>query len=95
MDDSNMPPPDTTISAFAQFGLAGLVILALFYLVFTHLNGMKALHDSFIAQIQKQSELHASERKQWYEVTERNNEVIRVFTSKLEQILSVQFEGRK
>lgn len=59
-----MPTPDSTISAFAQFGLAGLVILALFYLIFTFLSSMKTLSDSFISQIQKQSELHAVERKQ-------------------------------
>lgn len=90
-----MPTPDTTISAFAQFGLAGLVILALFYLIFKFLSGVKELHDSFIAQIQKQSELHASERKQWLEVSEKTSEVIRIFSVKLEQILSAQFEGRK
>lgn len=89
-----MPTPDTTISAFAQFGLAGLVILALFYLVFTFLSGIKTLNDSFVAQIQKQSELHAAERKQWLEVSEKTSEVIRVFSAKLEQILSVQFEAK-
>jgi len=90
-----MPTPDTTIGAFAQFGLAGLVILALFYLIFAFLNGQKTLHDSFILQIQKQSELHANERKQWLEVSEKNTEVIRLFSAKLEQILSAQFESRK
>ncbi len=90
-----MPTPDSTISAFSQFGLAGLVILALFYLVLTFINSQKQLHDSFIAQIQKQSELHANERKQWLEVSEKTGEVIRLFSAKLEQILSAQIESRK
>ena len=81
-----MPTPDSTISAFAQFGLAVLVILALFYLIFTFLSSMKTLSDSFISQIQKQSELHAVERKQQLEVSEKNIEVLRT--------LSAQFEAR-
>jgi hypothetical protein len=81
-----MPATDSTISAFAQFGLAGLVILALFYLVFTFINSQKQLHDSFVAQIQKQSESHANERKQWIETFEKVGDLIRT--------LSAQFEAR-
>lgn len=88
-----MPTPDTAVDAFAQFGLAGLVILALFYLVLTFMNSQKQLHDSFITQIQKQSEAHADERKQWLEVSEKTSEILRVYLAKLEQFSS-HFEGK-
>lgn len=82
-----MPNPDTTIGAFSQFGLAGLVILALFYLVFSFINAQKQLHDSFIAQIQKQSELHANERNKWIELSEKTNEVLRALCAQFEAII--------
>jgi hypothetical protein len=78
-----MPAPDTTISAFAQFGLAGLVILALFYLVFAFISSQKQLHDSFVAQIQKQSEAHAKERQQWIESFEKLGDLIRALSEKI------------
>ena len=82
-----MPNPESTVNAFSQFGLAGLVILALFYLVFLFINAQKQLNDSFISQIQKQSELHANERNKWIELSENTNEILRT--------LSAQFESRK
>lgn len=82
-----MPTPDTVINQAAQFGLGGLVIVALFYALSKLLDKFEKLIQSTNERFDVQSNLHAEERKQWNESYEKNTEILRT--------LSAQFESKK
>lgn len=75
-----------TVDTFDKYGLPGLVILVLFGLVFYILSRIQIIIKSSDDRFDKQSNLHAEERK---EVT-----VVVRDLSKVIQTLSAQFEGK-
>ena len=62
-------PPDPGIEQWSQFGLAGLVIFALFTTLFVIVRWL-------IAHIDKQAVEHRSERAEWRSSSEKTNENI-------------------
>ena len=81
------------IDAFSQYGLAGLVILALFALVFYFLKEIRAINEMHNERHDKRNELHASERKEWLQLSKENLEVNKE-NSALIKTLSVQLMGK-
>lgn len=79
-----MPTPDTVINQAAQFGLGGLVILALFYSLSKLLDKFEKLIQGTNERFDTQSNLHAEERKQWIESYEKNTDVLRTLSTQLE-----------
>lgn len=55
------------VEEFAQFGLAGLVILALFFVLYQLINGAMKRYDSVMSE-------HRSERKEWRESEDKRSE---------------------
>lgn len=87
-----MEPVSNTIAEFGQFGLAGLVILALFYTVHKFIEKLDAINEMHNERHDKRNELHAAERKEWLQVTKENLEVNKENTA-LIKTLSAQLNG--
>lgn len=81
--------PDSTggiVDAFSQHGLIGLVVLALFGLVFYTVREFRAINEMHNERHDKRNELHASERREWLQVTREIAETLNT--------LAGQFEAR-
>ena len=81
-----MPPVEQAITEFGKHGIDGLVILALFLLVIYVLYQVKFIIDASDERFDKQSNMHAEERKEV-------NVLVRDLT-KVVHTLSTQFEAR-
>lgn len=87
-------PEQQVIGAFGQFGLAGLVILALFYTVHKFIEKLDAINAMHNERHDKRNELHAAERREWLDVAKETLEVNKE-NSTLIKTLSAQLERDK
>ncbi len=67
--------PNGVLSAFGQYGLAGLVILALFILVGVVIREFRSINEMHNERHDKRNELHAAERREWLQLSKENLEV--------------------
>lgn len=84
--------PEQAIGAFGQFGLSGLVILALFITVHKFIEKLDAINAMHNERHDKQNELHAGERREWVdfaketlEVNKENSTLIKTLSAQLER----------
>ena len=81
------------VSEFSQYGLAGLVILALFILVYVVLKEFRSINEMHNDRHDKRNELHAAERREWLQLSKENLEVNKENTA-LIRTLAAQLEHR-
>ena len=80
-------PAGSIIDSFSQYGLSGLVILALFFLVFYFIKEVRAINEMHNERHDKRNELHANERKEWLQFSKESIEINRENTSLLKTLI--------
>jgi hypothetical protein len=76
------------LSAFSQYGLAGLVILALFILVYVVLKEFRHINEMHNDRHDKRNELHAGERREWLQLSKENLDVNKENTALIKALAS-------
>jgi len=86
---SDIPAPSgDVLSAFGQYGLAGLVILALFILVYVVLKEFRHINEMHNDRHDKRNELHAGERREWLQLSKENLDVNKENTGLIKALAS-------
>lgn len=65
-----------TLSIFGQYGLAGLVIGALFISLWLLLRSINSINDAHNSRAESLAKAHAEERSEWLDAYKENTSVI-------------------